>query len=219
MFKNILSICFLSLIGLLVFSSCGKEDTDVETTEEFVTFSLQSVQEQSNSGKKGCFEIVYPISITFPDASTEEITDFEDLRTTIKTWKENNPDATEKPTIDFPIEVITEDGELLTVLTRQEMRELKKDCKGNHQGGNCKECFEILYPVSLTFPDGTVTEFTSRMELKTALRAWKEANPDATERPTLVFPIQVAQEDEILTINSQEELLQLKADCKDDGDN
>ena len=218
MLKNILSICFLSLIGLLVFSSCGKEETEVETTEEFVTFSLQSVQEQSNSGKRGCFEIVYPIGITFPDGTTEDITDFEDLKTTIRTWKENNPDATDKPTIDYPIEVITEDGEMLTVSSREEMKALKRDCKGggHHNGGNCNECFEIQYPISLMFPDGTVTEFASRMELKMALRAWKEANPDAEERPILVFPILVEQDDEIITINSQEELQQLKEDCKDD---
>ncbi len=217
MLRNLLSICFLSLIGLLVFSSCGKEESEVETTEEFVTFAMQSVQEQSNSGKKGCFEIVYPISITFPDATTEEITDLEDLRTTIRTWKENNPDATDKPAINYPIEIITEDGEMLTVTSMEEMKALKRDCRGHHGGkGDCKDCFEIQYPVSLVFPDGTVTEFASRMELKMALRAFKEANPDATERPTLVFPITVLQEDELITVNSLEELQQMKEDCKDD---
>ena len=54
------------------------------------------------------------------------------------------------------------------------------------------------------------------MLLKAALKEWKEANPDAEVRPTLVFPINVTDKstEEVVSVNSKEELQALKAACR-----
>jgi hypothetical protein len=52
------------------------------------------------------------------------------LRQLIRTWKTNNPDATERPQIVFPLTVkIDEDGSLVTVNNREELRRLKEGCE------------------------------------------------------------------------------------------
>jgi len=205
----------MTLAGLLVFSSCGKEESEILTTEAYVSNGVLEVQERAGSGKRGCFELVYPVEITLPDGTTEAIDDLEDLKTTLKTWKENNPDATERPSLVYPIEVINKDGELITVASQEEMRELKKDCKkgnGPH-GGQLKDCFEVVFPVSVEFPNGSVLEAATRMTLKIALREWKENNPNATERPSLVFPIEIFQDGETITVATKEELHAIKEEC------
>jgi len=206
-----------SLFSLLLISifvvSCSKDNT--ETTDEFVTESIEVINRTSKAGAGGCFEFVFPITILFADGTTAEVDSYESLRETIKTWKENNPDATERPQLAYPLEVLTSDGELVSVSERSELRELVKECRSEMAVGNHKRCFKIVFPVSILFPDGTSIEVEDRKAAKQAIRAWKAENPDATERPTLAFPIDVELEDgTIQTVNSKDELILLKEDCK-----
>jgi len=51
------------------------------------------------------------------------------------------------------------------------LRSFLKECKGNQRGSNSKECFSIVYPLSILFPDGTIVEVDDRKEIKSALSA------------------------------------------------
>lgn len=86
------------------------------------------------------------------------------------------------------------------------------------RGSKGRKCFSLVFPASLIFPYGTEAVFETKSELKSAVRAWKEENPDAEEKPSLVFPIEVElKEDEtIVIVNSQEELQELKTACKEE---
>ena len=67
---------------------------------------------------------------------------------------------------------------------------------------------------------GEAITINDRSEVRAALQAWKEANPDATERPdvALVFPITVTLEDgTTASVNSEEELDALKESCPQEG--
>ena len=231
MLKSLLKFSFLfAFVSLTLLTSCNKEDTselnledvsqeDLEDTQVFTAVALFELQDNASSGPQGCFELVFPITIEFPDSTTVEVNDYDELKTEIQTWKDDNTTITERPTFVFPIEVISEDGEIISVNDASELRTLKRSCKKERKGKKCNDpCFDIVYPLTISFPDGTTAEAADRSELKTLVRAWKDANPDATEKPEIVFPIEVVMEADgsTVTVNDKDELKALKESCQDD---
>lgn len=232
MLKPLLKFSFLfAIVSLTLLTSCNKEDTDslnfenvtdedLQDTQIFTAVAMFELQDNASSGPDGCFELVFPITIEFPDATTAEVNDYDELKSEIEAWKIANPTATDRPTFVFPVEVISEDGELISVNDADELRALKRSCRKNGRGkGKCSDpCFDIVYPLTISFPDGTTADAADRSELKSLIRAWKEANPDATEKPEVVFPIEVVMEDDgsTVTVNDKDELKALKESCQDD---
>lgn len=253
MFKKIFlkySFAFMALVGAGLFiTSCSDEAdsaVDIETTENFVNQSVYSLQTEGNVGKLGCFEFVFPVSIVYPDGTTESVDDYEALRATIKAWFEANAeslglsekDSTRRrghgyladipwdmlPTLDFPVDILTDSAEIVTVEDREQLAELKKMCRkdfygnrGRHGHGKGDKCFSLVYPLTLVLPDGSTITGDDRKAIKSQLREWKAANPDTEERPAIQFPVTVELEDESTQeVASQEELEALKETCSAD---
>ncbi len=215
---------FSLVIGLtFVFSSCEKSaGVTSEDTIEYTTQAVFEIQERSGCGRGGCFEFVFPITIEFADGTTAEAEDYEGLRTTIQDWKEANPDAEERPNLSFPLEILSEDGEVLTIESSEELRQARRECRRNFGSrphhGRAERCFRLVYPITLTFPDATTEEVADRRALKLAVRAWRSANPDADERPTLTYPLQVEMTDgTVVDVASKEDLQALKDSCSEEG--
>lgn len=201
---------------LFILTSCSDENVNVQ---EFVDESMFLVESETRSGKLGCYELVYPVTVTFPDGTDQEVNNGEELRDAIKTWKESNPDVNGRPFLAFPYEIVTENRELITVESRAQKLRLKKACRaimGNGPHGHLgKPCFRIVYPITVLFPDETTESIDSRKDLKLALRAWKRENPDVEDRLMIEFPITVMFEDETTqTVSSKEELIELKKECR-----
>lgn len=103
-------------------------------------------------------------------------------------------------------------------------------------------CFEFIFPLSIEYPDGTLTEVEDYETLRSNLSAWIEANAELFEDdeddseddegkggkwrhgykgdidwellPSLVFPIEVVAEDgTVSSIEDQTELFELKRTC------
>ena len=87
----------------------------------------------------------------------------------------------------------------------------KSDWDRDNDKGDWK-CFDLSLPVSYTMPDGS-TITVSNEEDWDAIKDWYEANPDSEEKPELQFPVNVEFDDEIVTVNSEEELRELKQEC------
>lgn len=220
--KNAILLIVLVMVSL---TACNQADdlTTENAVTDFVDQALFSLQETGDIGRYGCYELVFPVAITFPDASVVVADDYDGLAAAITVWKEANPDAAERPTFVFPIEVLSMEGELISVADKAELKELKKACGGGYFGrnghrghrGKCGLCFDLVFPVELLFPDGTTATADDRAALKTLVREWKEANPDAAERPTLVFPVNVVLEDGTeVSVGSLEDLQALKESCE-----
>ncbi len=214
---------FAFAICALVFTSCSKEETTAsDEADAFVDEALFRIQDSGNMGRFGCYELVFPITINYADSSSATLNSYEELKAAIRAYKEANPDATEKPELSYPLEVLTEEGEIIVVNNQEELRELRSACprnffgKNGHRGHRKRgcSCFDLVFPLSIQFPDGTSAEAADRDELKTLARTWKEANPDATERPELVFPVDVLLDDgTTVTVDSKEALRELKEGC------
>lgn len=218
-----------ALSASMLLTYCTKDDNltslDEFEVENFIGESLFSLQEEGNCGRFGCYEFVFPVSINFADGTTAEVSSYEELIETLRTWKENNPNAEEKPSLGFPLEVVSEEDEVITVADKEELRELKRECRRNFFGSHGPRghrnrgqfCFDINYPLTLQFPDGTTAEAADRRALKSLAREWKQNNPEATERPEIVFPIEVTQEDgSVVSVADKEALQALKESCSDE---
>src|SRR5688500_215303 len=126
-----------------------------------------------------------------------------------------------RPHLVFPFDVITEEGEVITVTNLAELMELRRACAGafgpNHHGhfGKDRHCFKPVFPFTLEFPDGSLVTPTTPQELRQALREWKLANPGVPGRPEFVFPITVQLRDGTqVVVNNAEDLAALKEDCR-----
>ena len=162
-----------------------------------------------------CFDLVFPITFDMPDGSTITVTsDDEDGWAEIKAWYETNPDAEEKPALQYPVEIIYED-ETITINDDDEMRAAYRRC-GDRDDDKDRECFELVFPVTYIMPDGSTITVTSDDEDAWAvLRAWYEANPDAEEEPTLQYPVDILYADGTTqTINNDEEMRAAEEECR-----
>lgn len=220
----------LALITVGFFISCQKEESAADV-ENYVLQSMYEIEERSGTGMAGCYELVFPVTLQFPDSTNQEVNSYEEMKQAIRDWFQSTntrprphfrPFLHLRPFLTFPYEVITEDGELISISNFQELMDLRRACIAavfgpNHHGhlGKDRACFKPVFPFTLEFPDGTLATVTTPRELQQALREWKQANPDSHERPEFVFPITVKLRDGTeVVVNSAAELAALKEECR-----
>lgn len=227
MFKA-LKFFLLPLATLVMVAIACNKSSDM-TTDELVDEVLYNAQERGGMGRFGCYELIFPVTITLPDGTTADIDSYDDLKQTLRAYFEANGGGPrhhgQRPRISFvfPISVVSQDGEVITVNSEEEMRALRAECEGtfgNHgpqgHGQHGLTCFELVFPITIQFPDGTTATAADRQALHQLIRTWRQNNPGAAARPQIVFPITVQMDDDgsLVTLNSREELRQLKEDCE-----
>jgi hypothetical protein len=209
-----LSLLFVLFAGLFV--ACTKEEGTSSSSEVYSELATTELQERSGTGFGGCFELVFPVSVKLPDGTTTKVNSTDELKTSLKNWKENHKkDSTRtRPTFVFPISVVKADGTIENVETEEELRELRKECPRSFgdRHGKGKHCFKLEFPYSIKKADGTVVVIKSADDLK-GIRGDKTRGK--REKPELVFPVTVTKTDGTkVTIKTKEELTALKESCK-----
>ena len=208
---------FLAIVAITV--ACNKSDE--LTTEEAVDQALYSIQERGGMGRFGCYELVFPVTLTFSDGTTAEVNSYDEMKQALRTYFQTTSDRPH-PNFVFPISVISQDGDLISVNDQEELRRLRADCRGTFDhhgpqghGQHGLSCFQIVFPITIEFPDGTTAQASDRMELHQLIRTWRHDHPDVAARPKVVFPITVkmTDDDALVTVNSREELQDLKESC------
>ncbi|GAB5552014.1 MAG: hypothetical protein Sapg2KO_16050 [Saprospiraceae bacterium] len=220
MLSNFVKSLLVFVFAVAIFSACQKDDA----------FTLDNNQNESNTsffslaGNAGtgggsdtamieCFDFIYPITILLPDGNSEVLNSLDALEDLIDQWFEDNPYSEEDPTFQFPVKVILEDNTQQSISDEEALCDLYEECDYFEE-----ECFEIIYPVDLRFPDGQTQTFNSEDELEDALDAWEaSADPDSKVYPDFVYPIEVSFEDgSTETLTSLEELTKLEEECYED---
>ncbi|MEM9819510.1 MAG: hypothetical protein AAF985_00500 [Bacteroidota bacterium] len=212
---NLLNFKFLFVLALAtVFASCSKDEA-TSVTESYTDTVMEAMERDGHIGRRACFELVYPITLEFPDGTTESVNNRIAIRATIIAWKAANPDVEGKPNIQLPYDIELQDGSIATVNDQEELKELVGDCDKGPRG-SFRKCYRLIFPVTVDFPDGTATEYGTIQELRGGIKDWKMANPDATERPALAFPYDVLLKDgSTTTISSEDEEQALLDSCGD----
>ena len=167
-----------------------------------------------DKGDWKCFDLVLPVTYVMPDGSTITVSsDDEDDWVQLKSWYDANPNSEEKPTLQYPVDILfeTRDGSItVTVTNDEEMRNAYLRCGGRDDDD--RECFELILPVSFVMPDGsTITVENDSGWVN--LRSWYETNPDSEGRPELQYPVDILFDDETVTINNAEEMNMVKREC------
>ena len=231
MLNRIFKISTLFAFALVfVMTSCQKENLDELTTENFTQQTQEGSQDfqkgkGGNQGKRGggkCFTPVFPITINFPDGSAETVADKEAAKAAKEAFKAANPDSEERPTIATPFDVELRDSSIVTITSEEDLAALRETCGGDrggkgNRGGNRGNCFKPVFPITINFPDGTAATVADKAEAKAAKEAYKAANPDSEERPTIAMPFDVQLRDSsIVTITSEEDLAALRETCGGD---
>jgi invasion protein IalB len=226
---NTMIFRFSGLILLLLafnFTACTDSedvtDTQADAYSEELVFRTQ---EAANLGRFGCYELIFPVTLAFPNGQSVQVDSYEQMQQAFRRWKMNNPRVRTMPSIAFPYEVINESGEVILVESLQQQRALRLECRktffdqNGPQGHNDrpKLCFKPVPPFNIMLPDSsifTVNDRDDRKALQQAIREWRKNNPDSSARPVLVFPMNFKLEDgTVVTINSREELKALKESC------
>ncbi len=140
--------------------------------------------------------------------------------TLIKSWKEANPESKERPTLAFPFEVTLEDGSTATIENEDGLKTLAMSCRpqGGPKGGICGGCFTPVFPVTISFPDGTSKVAASATDFKAQLDAWRAANTSSTGHPQITFPysVKLKLDSSIVVLKNADDLKALMAACKEE---
>jgi hypothetical protein len=190
------SVQLASGLGYKVAVISDDESKEEAKSDVYFSEKGRELKDNSEKGKRRkykCFEFVFPIDFIMPDDTSIKLESKEDW-ILIKTFYEENPDASERPELVFPVDIILEDGTVQTLLDRDELKAVKNSCK---QGKDKRKCFKIVLPASFTMPDATVIDVAERTDFK-LIREWHKANPDIKERGALIFPIDIQYKDETI---------------------
>jgi hypothetical protein len=89
----------------------------------------------------------------------------------------------------------------------------EKDGKGDDK----KDCFKLLFPISITMPDGSILTGEEK-ELLESIKLWYNDNADVKEKPSFNYPVEISwpEKDIIKTINNSEEMAIAKKYCDSD---
>lgn len=220
-------LLFILLFGLALIS-CNKEDnvTSEQNLQEYAEEVVFRTQETTNLGKFGCYDLVFPVKVSFIDATSVEVNSYEELKNEVIEWRKENPRVRTKPQLSFPYDIVNEDGELITVDNITEQRQLRLECRRDFfvtngffgHNNRPKLCFKLEYPFTLVFNDGVkviVEKPIDRKILHTKIKEFKKLNPGVRIKTNFVYPLNVKLEDgKIVTVNSQDELKELIRSCK-----
>ncbi len=223
-----LKVFLLPVLALIaIVMACNKADDVLATTEEAIDQALYSAQERGGLGRRGCYELVFPVSIVLPDSSIAEVNSYEEMKAALRTYFVANgtghPHRRPHLSFVFPISVVSQDGEVITVDADTNLRALRAVCAGtfgNHgpvgHGNHGLSCFDIVFPLTVLFPDGTTATAADRQALHLMTRRWHHENPGVPGRPQITFPLTVrmTQDGTLATVNSRDELRALKESCE-----
>ena len=205
---------FYLLLATLFFTACEQKEVSIFPLTSKTTLQALIVGDgKDEDGKDGewkedCFELVYPLSITMPDGSVLS-GNKEDLWGDVKAWYETNPNSKEKPSLNYPVDILWKDEVAKTINNDTEMEIVKKYC-----GEEEKDCFELVYPVTWTMSDGASIAMNDSKDWD-AIKVWYEANPDSEEKPSLNYPVDVIFENGTTqTVSDENEMESIKADCE-----
>ena len=182
-----------------------------------VYFNLEGRELKSKRGyrkKEGfrCFEVILPATFVMPDASSIIIQNEDDYMM-LKDWYENNLETDDKPSLQYPVDIIYKDGDIETVNNDEEMMHNKMNCR-DWDDEKKDDCFTIVYPISFIMPDGSNISMLDEQDWD-SIKFWYEQNSNVDNRPILQYPITIINKDNSSEIiNNDDEMLLLKQNCR-----
>lgn len=240
---------WILILAVAAFTAaCDKEQTDSLTDNAAVdtrtVTNVEMVAMEVDGMEHGprCFSLVFPVTVLYPNGDTQVATDATALRGLFRTWREQNPNAMERPTLQYPYWItMNDDGSEVEITSHEDLRAVLADCRANAPGGGPghgpgqggpgydpghngpgfgfnSPCFSLDFttPITINLPGQGDVTVSSEEELRAAIRDWRENNPGPVdERPSLVMPYTVVFDDgTTFTVNEEADLAELREICQ-----
>ena len=196
----------------IFFAKNGRKLISKKNLKDYDPKDKENYMAEKKNKKPHPFRFVFPVSYIMPDGISVSENNKEEIKSSLKSWYDANPDSKEKPELVFPVDVIVKSKdveEIVTISSKEEMQELRKKFRRKRP-----RPFEFVFPISFTMPDGSVISGEDHKEIKESMKDWYDANPDSKEKPELVFPVDVIVKskdgEETVTISSKEEMQELR---------
>lgn len=214
MFTKSIKLSFFALLLLSIFvTSCQKEDilTETENFEGDINFSEYGDIAHYRILDNDCFKLTFPIHIETADGNLTEVADRAGLRDIIKDWKASDLGTADRPRLVFPYDVLTKDGDEITIESDEDIKDLRYNCKGPYHRN---KCFKMVFPATVVFPNGEQVQINNRRALYHLVKAWKANNPNNDGRPKFTFPYTIElREGTIITVENQEDVAEVRKEC------
>lgn len=78
-----------------------------------------------------CFRLSFPVTINYPDGSSDAHEDHISLKQAVRAWRMDNQYNESRPQLAFPLAVELEDGTTQSVENQDALKALKDSCSGN----------------------------------------------------------------------------------------
>jgi hypothetical protein len=209
------------------FNIEGKKLDYSENEKNFWNYGNKEYSRNEFGDKRDwvCFSIEYPITVTTPRGNTYTFENEESVKEYYEAYEIDEDIA-----IVYPINITDSEGELSTIDSDGRLKEIYKECYGRDRNWiEKKKCFSLIYPVNYQMPDGILIEVYSDTDESgwAEIKAWYDENINSDERHTLQYPVDIiyeideadleegTQDQRIVTINSEDEMMIAKRDCRD----
>tara|TARA_Y100001960_G_C14722235_1_gene853049 strand:- start:763 stop:1350 length:588 start_codon:yes stop_codon:yes gene_type:complete len=106
-------------------------DTNLEEGFSKIYFNLEGRKLVGKDYDKwDCFDFVYPVTFIMSDGSHIAVTsNDEEGWEELKSWFDQNPNVEFEWNLEYPVDIVLEDGSVLTVNTDQEIIDIKENCE------------------------------------------------------------------------------------------
>ena len=84
---------------------------------------------EGGSDRDECFRLVYPVTFMMPDGTEITGASEEEMGMAMREWYAENPGSEERPTLQYPVDIMFEDQSTQTVNSDEEMREAYVNCE------------------------------------------------------------------------------------------
>ncbi len=101
----------------------------INSKEEFKRLIFKCRKHDKKPKFKQCFKPVLPLTLVFPDGTTQEVSTPEDMKNAITEWKENNPGVQGHFKIQFPFDVKLRNGKVVTIHNKEDLKKLLWKCR------------------------------------------------------------------------------------------
>ncbi len=163
-----------------------------------------------------CFQLVFPVTIIFPDGTEKEVDAEDAYRAVVHRWLSGRPRGADSISIKYPFSITLNDETVITIENQEQLREVISRCRDFVAE---KKCFEPTFPVTLEFPNGRRLLVNDREELVRAINLWVDTYPRSRRRPHIVFPYTVIFEDgSTALLEDREDFLRAVHQCRGDND-
>ncbi len=98
---------------------------------------------------------------------------------------------------------------------KDDKKDFDKDYSKDHDKDD-DTCFDMVYPVTYTMPDGSTLTFNDEASFWDGIKAYYEAN-DTDQKPQLQYPVDIDWEDGTTqSVDNEEEMTLAKENCDSD---